>query len=73
LQASPHFGRETSEVVQNRQGPFGVRLNSQPEPLPMREFRSSKDPLDDFQGKLEPLGFLRIDRQPDIGFRGMPG
>ena len=60
--------RQFGEPVDQRQCPLLIGLNRESEPVPAGELRGERQPLDEIERKIEPVGLLGVDRQPDPGF-----
>ena len=72
LNPSADLSRKTGQKVEDRDGSFRVRLNNQSESFPATKFWTAEDLLNDLKRKLEPISFLGIDREANIGTRRMP-
>ncbi len=46
-----------------------VSLNSQPQPVPVPQRRFPREPIKNLQAEHQPVSFLRIKTEVDIGFR----
>ena len=65
--------REIGKPVYQRERALLVGLHREPEPVPARERRLKRQPLDHVEREVEPLGFLGVDRESDALRFGVPG
>ncbi len=60
--------RKLEQIIQQRRGALLVGLHGEPQPRPVAQRRLCEQRLEQIERQLEPLGFLRIEREGHLRF-----